>query len=88
MTRRATKSLAISTSSQPKHPKRFRKNCYELSPNASLSVFDFYPIRDIQVLTPMNRGSLGVREFNVALQHKLSRRDATSDTVRLDLCTR
>jgi len=29
-------------------------------------------IRDIQVLCPMNRGSLGVRELNVRLQHELN----------------
>ncbi len=30
------------------------------------------PMRDIQVLCPMNRGSLGVRELNVALQNALN----------------
>jgi exodeoxyribonuclease V alpha subunit len=30
--------------------------------------FGLDPIRDIQVLCPMNRGSLGVREWNTALQ--------------------
>ncbi|MFO1502171.1 MAG: AAA family ATPase, partial [Verrucomicrobiota bacterium] len=30
------------------------------------------PMRDIQVLTPMNRGSLGVRELNVSLQAELN----------------
>jgi len=29
-------------------------------------------IRDIQVLCPMNRGSLGVRELNVRLQNELN----------------
>jgi len=29
-------------------------------------------IRDIQVLCPMNRGSLGIRELNVRLQHELN----------------
>ena len=32
----------------------------------------FDPIRDIQVLSPMNRGSLGVRELNTALQRVLN----------------
>jgi exodeoxyribonuclease V alpha subunit len=32
----------------------------------------FDPIRDVQVLSPMNRGSLGVRELNVALQRVLN----------------
>ena len=30
------------------------------------------PLRDIQVLCPMNRGSLGVRELNTALQRALN----------------
>ena len=30
------------------------------------------PIRDIQVLTPMNRGSLGTRSLNVELQKRLN----------------
>jgi exodeoxyribonuclease V alpha subunit len=34
--------------------------------------FGLDPRRDIQVLTPMNRGSLGVRELNLALQNALN----------------
>jgi len=34
--------------------------------------FGFDPIRDVQVLCPMNRGSLGVRELNAALQQALN----------------
>src|SRR5215468_5870651 len=34
--------------------------------------FGFDPIRDVQVLCPMNRGSLGVRELNTALQRVLN----------------
>jgi len=34
--------------------------------------FGLHPIRDVQVLTPMNRGSLGARAFNVALQEALN----------------
>jgi exodeoxyribonuclease V alpha subunit len=34
--------------------------------------FGFDPIRDVQVLSPMNRGSLGVRELNTALQQVLN----------------
>ena len=30
------------------------------------------PIRDIQVLAPMNRGSLGIRELNARLQNELN----------------
>ncbi len=34
--------------------------------------FGLDPIRDVQVLCPMNRGSLGVRELNTALQKVLN----------------
>lgn len=34
--------------------------------------FGLHPIRDVQVLTPMNRGSLGSRALNVALQNLLN----------------
>lgn len=34
--------------------------------------FHFDPIRDIQVLCPMNRGSLGIRELNLRLQAELN----------------
>jgi exodeoxyribonuclease V alpha subunit len=34
--------------------------------------FQLDPIRDVQVLCPMNRGSLGVRELNVRLQSELN----------------
>jgi len=36
------------------------------------SKFQLDPIRDIQVLCPMNRGSLGIRELNVRLQNELN----------------
>ena len=34
--------------------------------------FAFDPIRDVQVLCPMNRASLGVREMNIQLQNTLN----------------
>ncbi len=34
--------------------------------------FQLDPIRDVQVLCPMNRGSLGIRELNVRLQNELN----------------
>jgi exodeoxyribonuclease V alpha subunit len=43
--------------------------------------FGFHPIQDIQVLTPMNRGSLGARALNVALQQVLNP-DATPQVSR------
>ncbi len=36
------------------------------------SAFGVDPVRDIQVLTPMNRGGLGVRALNVELQARLN----------------
>jgi len=36
------------------------------------SRFKLHPIRDVQVLSPMNRGSLGVRELNTLLQSELN----------------
>src|SRR6516162_1138577 len=41
--------------------------------------FGFDPIRDVQVLCPMNRGSLGVRELNTALQQALNPAKAGED---------
>lgn len=34
--------------------------------------FGFHPLRDIQVLTPMNRSSLGAHSLNVGLQQRLN----------------
>ena len=34
--------------------------------------FGFHPVRDIQVLCPMNRGSLGARTLNIELQRALN----------------
>jgi ATP-dependent exoDNAse (exonuclease V) alpha subunit len=34
--------------------------------------FGLHPIRDVQVLTPMNRGSLGARALNAVLQQVLN----------------
>ena len=34
--------------------------------------FGLDPVRDIQVLTPMNRGGLGARALNVELQKRLN----------------
>jgi exodeoxyribonuclease V alpha subunit len=43
--------------------------------------FSLDPIRDIQVLCPMNRGSLGIRELNIALQRELNPARADEATV-------
>ena len=44
----------------------------EMVKNRIPGKFKFDPIRDIQVLCPMNRGSLGIRELNVKLQAELN----------------
>jgi exodeoxyribonuclease V alpha subunit len=43
--------------------------------------FGLEPIRDIQVLSPMNRGSLGVRELNTRLQEALNPARPGQETV-------
>jgi exodeoxyribonuclease V alpha subunit len=43
--------------------------------------FGFDPIRDIQVLCPMNRGSLGTRELNGLLQAELNPGRAEAPTI-------
>jgi exodeoxyribonuclease V alpha subunit len=43
--------------------------------------FGLHPIRDVQVLTPMNRGSLGARALNAVLQEALNP-DATPKVTR------
>jgi exodeoxyribonuclease V alpha subunit len=45
------------------------------------SRFKLHTVRDIQVLSPMNRGSLGVRELNVLLQAELNPARADAPTV-------
>ena len=40
--------------------------------------FGLEPVRDIQVLCPMNRGSLGARSLNIALQEALNRKRSFS----------
>jgi exodeoxyribonuclease V alpha subunit len=43
--------------------------------------FKLDPVQEIQVLSPMNRGSLGVREMNVALQNELNPLRAGSEFI-------
>ena len=51
--------------------------------------FGLNPIRDIQVLCPMNRGGVGARSLNIELQKALNPAGRTqSRTFRLDLRTR
>ena len=51
--------------------------------------FGLDPIRDIQVLCPMNRGGVGARSLNIELQAALNPAgDRKVEPVRLDLCSR
>jgi len=43
--------------------------------------FQLDPIRDVQVLTPQNRGSIGVRELNNTLQNALNPGQSTADSI-------
>ena len=53
-------------------PERIADTLLELVKRRIPGRFKLDPIRDIQVLAPMNRGSLGIRELNVRLQAELN----------------
>ena len=53
-------------------PEQIAQTLVEMVKTRVPSKFKLDPIRDIQVLCPMNRGSLGIRELNVKLQDELN----------------
>jgi exodeoxyribonuclease V alpha subunit len=53
-------------------PEQIAQTLVEMVKTRIPAKFRFDPIRDIQVLCPMNRGSLGIRELNVRLQAELN----------------
>jgi exodeoxyribonuclease V alpha subunit len=53
-------------------PDRIVDTLVEVVRNRIVKTFNLDPFRDVQVLTPMNRGSLGVRELNLRLQQELN----------------
>ena len=53
-------------------PERIVETLIEIVQNRIPARFKLDPIRDVQVLCPMNRGSLGVRELNARLQNQLN----------------
>jgi exodeoxyribonuclease V alpha subunit len=53
-------------------PERIADTLLDLVKSRIPGKFQLDPIRDIQVLSPMNRGSLGIRELNVRLQAELN----------------
>ena len=61
-------SISSSGTSRKRSPQRWSSWCR----SGFHERFRLDPIRDVQVLCPMNRGSLGVRELNTALQRVLN----------------
>jgi exodeoxyribonuclease V alpha subunit len=53
-------------------PERIAAMLEDMVQNRIPGRFQLDPIRDVQVLCPMNRGSLGVRELNLRLQRALN----------------
>ncbi len=53
-------------------PERIADTLIEMIKQRMPAKFHLDPIRDIQVLCPMNRGSLGIRELNLRLQTELN----------------
>jgi exodeoxyribonuclease V alpha subunit len=53
-------------------PERIADTLVEMVKHRIPKKFGLDPIRDIQVLSPMNRGSLGIRELNARLQAELN----------------
>jgi exodeoxyribonuclease V alpha subunit len=57
-------------------PDRIAETVIEFVKKRIPNKFKLDPIRDVQVLSPMNRGSLGIRELNARLQEELNPRKA------------
>jgi exodeoxyribonuclease V alpha subunit len=53
-------------------PERIVETLIEIVQHRIPARFNLDPIRDVQVLCPMNKGSLGVRELNARLQNQLN----------------
>ena len=53
-------------------PERIADTLVDMVKHRMPGKFGLDPIRDIQVLCPMNRGSLGIRELNIRLQTELN----------------
>jgi exodeoxyribonuclease V alpha subunit len=53
-------------------PERIADTLVEMVKDRIVKKFKLDPIKDVQVLSPMNRGSLGVRELNLRLQEELN----------------
>ncbi|HSU55771.1 MAG TPA: AAA family ATPase, partial [Candidatus Dormibacteraeota bacterium] len=64
-----------------KEPEQIAGTLLEMVKKRIPAKFKLDPIRDIQVLSPMNRGSLGIRELNAMLQAALNPEDPNEPTI-------
>jgi exodeoxyribonuclease V alpha subunit len=62
-------------------PERIATTLLELVQRRIPARFKLDPVQDVQVLSPMNRGSLGIRELNARLQNELNPVRAEETTV-------
>jgi len=62
-------------------PDQIAETLLDMVKNRIPGKFGFDAIRDVQVLAPMNRGSLGIRELNARLQDTLNPAHATDPHV-------
>lgn len=62
-------------------PEDITDTLIELVKNRIPNKFGFHPVRDIQVLTPMNRGSLGINELNARFQEALNPLDSDEPAI-------
>ena len=64
-----------------REPERIAETLVDLVKNRIPNKFSLDPFRDIQVLSPMNRGALGIRELNKRLQAELNPARPSEPTV-------
>ena len=69
---RPTSRRATSISSAAPSRRRGQRSCWQVVAERIPARFGLDPIRDVQVLCPMNRGRLGARTLNLELQQLLN----------------
>ncbi len=57
---------------QEEEPDKILQNILDLCSERIPGHFRFHPVRDIQVLTPMHKGTIGVSNLNIELQKRLN----------------
>ena len=68
----AGRARAISTSSRPTTPEAIIERIVDDGARPHPGAFGLDPLRDVQVLTPMNRSELGSQALNLRLQEVLN----------------